>query len=123
MSEYPLPYNSKRILLFVARSNFSADSLAEALRFAVGLSGGLVGHKLDIVFIGDGVTECLAERCTDNAKPYLLSAKSCGVQFFADSFSLKQREIKEERLLAECSAISPEDLSKLLKESEIHLRL
>lgn len=123
MSEYPLPYRSKKVVLSVTRSTYSEDSLMEVLRFVDGLSGGMVGHRFDVVFIGDGVTDCVAERCTERVKPYFTAAKSYGTSFYADKPSLDLREIKEERLFEGCSVITPKEFSEILKNSELHMRL
>jgi len=114
---YPCGFPAKDIVLFVNRANYSEDSLVEVLTFAIGLVGGLSEHRLDVVFVGDGVTECVSSRLNDTTKPYLTSAKSRGVAFWADKYSL------EYGLFAGCAVISPEDLADLVKKSDMHLRL
>lgn len=121
---YPVNHPSKNILLFIGRSNFSSDSLSEALRFAIGLSCGIVGHRVDIVFIADGVTDCMAERIDEvKVKPYFLSARSYGISFWVDESSLKQRSISKDRLFEGCNVVNADSLVELLKNSDIHLRL
>lgn len=121
---YPVDYSSKKVLLFVGRSNFASDSLVEALRFAIGLSCGIVGHKVDVVFIADGVTDCMTERIEEaKVRPYFLSAKSYGISFWVDESSLKQRSIDKERLFKDCNVVNADSLVELLDSSDIHLRL
>ncbi len=120
---YPCGFPAKNIVLFINRANYSEDSLIEVLTFAVGLVGGLSEHSLDVVFIGDGVTECVASRLNDTTKPYMVSAKSRGVAFWADKYSLELRGMLEDSLFAGCAVISPEDLADLVKKSDMHLRL
>ena len=120
---YPCGFPAKDIVLFINRANYSDDSLVEVLTFAIGLVGGLSEHRLDVVFIGDGVTECVSSRLNDTTKPYLTSAKSRGVAFWADKYSLELRGMLEDGLFAGCAVISPEDLADLVKKSDMHLRL
>ncbi|MGM9998693.1 MAG: DsrE family protein [Candidatus Bruticola sp.] len=123
MIDYPCEYRSKHIVLFVNRASYAPDSLISVLTFAVGMAGGLSDHSLDIVFIGDGVTECLASQLTEAAVPYMTSAKSRGVGFWADKYSLEIRGMLEDSLFSGCAVISPEELADLIKKSNMHLRL
>ncbi len=120
---YPTDCYSKDVLLFVNRANFSKDSLLEVLTMACGLVGGLSEHKLEIVFIGDGVTECLAACLNKETEPYMVYAKSLGVAFWADKYSLDIRGLSQEQLFEGCAVIPLEDLAELMKKSDIHLRL
>lgn len=120
---YPRPYPRKRILIFINRVNFGSDSLVEVLRMAVGLSGGLAQHQVAIVFMGDGMTECLRSRLTEAAQPYMLAALSGQVTFWADKYSLDLRGMNPEMLLPQCQILAPEELSQFMGRADIHVRL
>lgn len=122
-SSFPRTYPKKRILLSVCRGRISSDSLCDVLTFAAGLGGGTAEHYIDVVFMGDGVTECMSCSLTDEVRPYMTFARSCGTSFWADKDSLAMRGMPEDDLFEGCSIISTEEVYELLRNSDLHLRI
>ncbi len=91
----------KKVLLIVNKSPFGSVFAAEALRAGIAFAG--MDLKTKLVFANDGVF-CLLK----NQKPEIMgitglkegfdNAKEFGLEIFADSESLKERNIKKEDL-------------------------
>lgn len=113
----------KSIVLSVSRISFSESSLAEVLRVAVGLSAGSVGHKVAVVFWGDGVVQSLKEHMRLACVCYFKSAVAHGVEFFVDDISVGLRGLEQGQMIEGFSAVSREDLIKKLHDADVHLRM
>ncbi len=114
---------SKRVFITVHRAASSADSLAEILRFAVGLSTGMCPHKVSVAFMGDGALMALKEYNAPACRKYLKSAKAHGVNFYVDEFGMALRGFTQEQVIEGFAVVPTKELMSRLSDSQVHLRI
>ena len=117
----------KNVVLTV--STINSSGLVEALRLAVGIATGKKGHKVSVIFTGDGVAHCISGARGNSAElskafeNFYLASRAHGVALYLDKHCLSLRSISENSVRSEMKILEREEMLSMLSRADSHLRL
>jgi sulfur relay (sulfurtransferase) DsrF/TusC family protein len=111
----------KKVVVSFNRAPYGTIFYTEGLRAAVGTTAGIDEHKVDCVFLGEGVyfTEKNVDR-TDSAK-YITTLASLGTKLYAEEESLFQRGLKKEDLADDIVIIPRSKVLELYSNADVNI--
>ena len=104
----------KTVIVFMRSKPFSTLNYYEALRTAAGLWE----HKVNMIWTGDGVYGVLNDADKTLTERFFEEFKGIDISLYAEEEALVERGFRPEDLVSGVKAISSEELSKLIIDSQ-----
>lgn len=108
----------KKVVVSFNRAPYGSIFYTEGLRAAVGVTAGIDEHKVDIIFLGDGVYYGLKNVDRTDALGYLGTLEKLGSKLYAEEESLKERNISADKLASDINVIPRSKVAALFKEAD-----
>lgn len=111
----------RKVLISFNHAPFGSIYYTEGLRAAVGVTAGLDEHKVNTVFLGDGVYYTLKKvNRTDSAK-YLGTLSKLQAKLYVEEESLKERDISPDQLAADVEVVPRGKIVQLYQEADFNI--
>ena len=108
----------KRILFTINHAPYGSIHYTEGLRAVVGATSGIDEHKVDVVYLGDGVYFALKKTDRRDSAKYIGTLAQSGCQLKAERESLEARKIAPEELAEDIEVISREEVRTLVAQAD-----
>ena len=108
----------KKVVISFNRAPYGSIFYTEGLRAAVGVTAGIDEHKVDVIFLGDGVFFALKNVARDDSKGYLGTLAKLGTKLYAEEESLNDRKIAKDALAGDVEVIQRKKVLELYQKSD-----
>ena len=114
---------SRNVLIFAKDSPFGESDVREKLRLSLGLSAGYKEHNVNLVLTGDAVYLVNVPEESSGILKFIKSFKYNNANIFVDTDSLSWRNLVVDSIPAPFKKLDRDNMSKLLKESDLTISL
>ena len=108
----------KRILFTINHAPVGSIHYSEGLRAAVGATSGIDEHKVDVVYLGDGVYFALKKADRRDSAKYIDTLAQSGCRLKAEQESMDSQHIAREELAEDVEVISREAVRGLAAQAD-----
>lgn len=111
----------KKIIISFNRPPRGTVFYSEGLRAAAGLTAGIDEHKVDIVFLGDGVLCALKGVDRSDSARFLAALAQRGSKLYCEEESLKARMLSRDDLAEDVTLIPRSEVLQLYREADLSI--
>lgn len=108
----------KHVLFTLNHAPFGSVYHSEGLRAALGATAGIEENTVDIVYLGDGVYYTLKNVDRSDARVFLETLSTLGVQLRAERESLEERGVPADEVAEDIEVISRADVRELIDKAD-----
>ncbi|ODS32618.1 MAG: Protein TusC [Candidatus Scalindua rubra] len=106
-------------MITINQAPYGSIYYTEGLRAAVGTTSGIDEHKVNVIYLGDGVYFTLKEVNRNDTENYIATLKKADSKMLVEKESLAERNIEEGNIASDIEIISRSEVLSLIKEVDL----
>jgi tRNA 2-thiouridine synthesizing protein C len=111
----------RKVLISFNRPPYGSIYYTEGLRAAVGTTAGIDEHRVDMIFLGDGIYFCLKNVDRTDTVKYITTLSQAGSKLYVEEESLNARNISKDKLADDVEVIPRKRVLELYKEADFNI--
>jgi sulfur relay (sulfurtransferase) DsrF/TusC family protein len=109
----------RHVLITFNHAPYGSIYYTEGLRAAVGVTGGIDEHTVDVLYLGDGVYFALKDVDRSDSARYLATLSALGVKLKVDQEAMQARSIGKSDLADDVEVIGRDQALELVRRADL----